>query len=1264
MAGLPVLLLMLFSVFFLNSQWGLQWTFNKISSQLPESTTLRGVAGKLLGPIYIDAIQVDESAYQISMEKVELDPGVLALIRGVLHLERLHVEKIRIITSPVDRASEDAALAGVPANRGIDKLQNISLPVGLKLDQVLIDNLNMRSPGETAVVLKQVALAAESTKQTLRIHKLALTADEWRANVSGTVELEKNLHHDVSITWSTLEEHSYNLTANASIKGDMNHSSVEAGLSGMAEAKFTGVVKDVINNASWKAAVNIVNVDFSAFGIEEKISQLNGELHSSGNIDNFSVAGVLNKMIPGVGTLKTELNLDKTLSNLALNTIKIHSTAGDDEPVLLAISGGITLDPENTLEFNKDSVKHVALNATWKNLGWPVNTGKTIKSTAGELVLNGELERLHYTLRGQLQGKHVPHAVIDSTGTSSLHGMQIARFEAAILDGKLSGKGEYSWLPEQRWRLDLTAKGVNPGMKWKKYPGKFDVDLLSAGNYQNGEYSNKLELTNLTGTFKGHTLTAIANVDLQPQTIKIKELLVKSASSEINIRGNYGAETDLRADISIEELGRFFPETTGKLKVNGKISGRKDKPQVKFKLHAGSIQYKTISAGKLVARIDADMSDAGPSTAEINMHDINTPGGHLDTVQLNIDGLVKEHKLGLYLVSDELNAELQVRSGIRGDVLEGSIINSYIQQNNLGRWVLNNRAKFTIEDKKIVMDAACWSKDQSGLCIASSVSEGNQSVLLELKDFQMAVLNAFFDEDIQLQGEVNGKAAMEIIESKDDEAIKFQAGLDFSPGVSRFVDNEGIEQAFPHKGGRLDVVLDKQGATGSLLWLVNEKGSIKIALTLPRWQPGETRTDQDVTGSIDLDIADISFLQNFVKNIGKTAGVARGKIKVGGSVNKPAITGQVKLENAYLDVPQLGIALQDVNVAAESKKGNIILISGKTKSGGGDLEVDGKIEIEQGGEELDQKNKALLKAEISLTGNNFEVVNLSEANVFVSPDIQLYIDDDRADIQGVIHIPRARINPKDVSGTVQASDDVVIVGQEVNNADKQNLKIYSSVRFEAGSDVRFTGYGIDAFLEGRVVAFADPDKETSGYGEIKIRKGKYTAYREELDLEAGKLDFRGNLLTNPNLSVRAVKKLQGITAGVNVTGTLASPVLTLFSEPAKKEEDILSYLILGVPANEASSEGGKALLYANVLKKLKERHELGLDEIRLDTSDTGEETSLVIGKYFTPRLYVNYSVVSGAVNVLMLRYKIGSKWLLQSETGENKSADFLYTYEH
>ncbi|MDH3387670.1 MAG: translocation/assembly module TamB domain-containing protein, partial [Gammaproteobacteria bacterium] len=60
----------------------------------------------------------------------------------------------------------------------------------------------------------------------------------------------------------------------------------------------------------------------------------------------------------------------------------------------------------------------------------------------------------------------------------------------------------------------------------------------------------------------------------------------------------------------------------------------------------------------------------------------------------------------------------------------------------------------------------------------------------------------------------------------------------------------------------------------------------------------------------------------------------------------------------------------------------------------------------------------------------------------------------------------------------------------------------------------------------------------------------------------------------------------------------------------------------------------------------------------------GDQASLVVGRYLSPRLYVSYGVgLIESINTLNLRYQITEKWQLEAESGEHQGADFLYTIE-
>ena len=72
----------------------------------------------------------------------------------------------------------------------------------------------------------------------------------------------------------------------------------------------------------------------------------------------------------------------------------------------------------------------------------------------------------------------------------------------------------------------------------------------------------------------------------------------------------------------------------------------------------------------------------------------------------------------------------------------------------------------------------------------------------------------------------------------------------------------------------------------------------------------------------------------------------------------------------------------------------------------------------------------------------------------------------------------------------------------------------------------------------------------------------------------------------------------------------------------------------------------------------------GVDEVRVESNDTGDEASLVIGSYLSPKLYVSYGVgLMDTLNSINLRYQLSNRWQLDVESGEFTGADVLYTIE-
>jgi translocation and assembly module TamB len=77
---------------------------------------------------------------------------------------------------------------------------------------------------------------------------------------------------------------------------------------------------------------------------------------------------------------------------------------------------------------------------------------------------------------------------------------------------------------------------------------------------------------------------------------------------------------------------------------------------------------------------------------------------------------------------------------------------------------------------------------------------------------------------------------------------------------------------------------------------------------------------------------------------------------------------------------------------------------------------------------------------------------------------------------------------------------------------------------------------------------------------------------------------------------------------------------------------------------------------------------VGIPDVSLE-SDTTNDTSLVLGRYLSPRLYVSYGIsLTEQLNTLKLRYTLGDHWTVKTEVGQGVNGqvsgiDLVYTID-
>jgi translocation and assembly module TamB len=158
--------------------------------------------------------------------------------------------------------------------------------------------------------------------------------------------------------------------------------------------------------------------------------------------------------------------------------------------------------------------------------------------------------------------------------------------------------------------------------------------------------------------------------------------------------------------------------------------------------------------------------------------------------------------------------------------------------------------------------------------------------------------------------------------------------------------------------------------------------------------------------------------------------------------------------------------------------------------------------------------------------------------------------------------------------------------------------------------------------------------------------------------------YFGGPIDNPGIQVTAKKEFPDVTAFVNVRGTLLQPRLSFSSTPPLPQSHIVSLILAGGSLESAQTRGaaGNVALGQGVAMLAQQYGSVvGIQEAGIE-SDINSETSLVLGRYLNPRLYVSYGIsLTEQLNTFKLRYTLGDHWTIKAELGQAQGADLVYT---
>ncbi|HEY3571696.1 MAG TPA: translocation/assembly module TamB domain-containing protein [Thermoanaerobaculia bacterium] len=987
-----------------------------------------------------------------------------------------------------------------------------------------------------------------------------------------------------------------------------------------------------------------------------------------GRLSDFTsegrVSGVYSNLAAGV----VDYRVIRKGNDFAIERANVRT----DQGALLNARGKVSLAKNAPMD----------VQATWKGLAYPLQGGApVVVSQAGSGHVTGTLSDYQLAVDAQLAGPSIPPGHWVLAGRGNQERMDVRSLRGDVLSGQLAAAGTVAWKPQLAWKITANGDGLDPAglAQTQQWPGRITFAAASEGSLRNGAPYGRVDLNQVSGQLRGNPLAGTAHLEMAGDRYRLPGLDLRSGTAEVTASGAFTkTAADLDWKLAAPNLAEAVPNTGGAVNAQGHLAGPWKAPRVTAQGSATSLVYQTYSAGNVNLQADVDLGANGPLALNLKAANVGMNGRKYDTVTLTSTGTRSAHSIALAVRQSTGGLDLALAGGLRGATTStgtwtGEIRRLDLRDPQTGNWSLAGPAGLTAGSTQAALKGFCWTSGNARLCADGQwVKNGPWSANGTVAQVPFSLLKPFLPPDMQITGAVGGTFA-----GTGSPAGVVTANVDLHPGPGeiRYPTKSGETAQVRFDQGTVRVVAGADGLTGHADLAFINTGVVRADLRLPQYNKiGAPLQSQTINGRIVANFSNLGLVEAFVPDLDNVRGTLSSDLTLGGTVARPAANGQVLLQQAQADVPQYNLQIRQVSLTAKSAGTGPIQVQGSARSGNGTVTLAGGLALDG------------TPSKLTLEGKNFVASNTAQLKVLVSPRLQVAMNGLRTDVTGDVTIPELTVDQengkKGRKAAIQVSKDVIIVpaASPTVTTPAPSRQLYARVRAILGDKVSIKAQGFSGGLTGSLLVIERPQKPVTAVGELEVQNGVYKSYGQDLTLERGRIIFAGGPLDNPGLDLRAYRKASdGTIAGINVTGTLKAPQATLYSDPPMDESDALAYLLLGHPLGQSNAQEGDMLANAAtslglkggnlVAKKIAAR--FGLEEAKFETTGGIQGASLVVGKYLTPRLYVNYGIgLFQPVNTFTIRYLFSRQWSLQAQQGAAVSGqgqatgvDVLYTVE-
>lgn len=1209
-ASLLLLVPVLAFAWLLCSAGGRDWAMARLAAALPQELRWERLDGRLADTLQLRGLAVAGEDWRFSAALVELHWQPLALLRN-----RLGFASVRIVDGELHLPAQPASPAG---DLWPSQAPTLPLPVAVHIDTLQLAGLRIHASPESSWELGELRAMLALQHQGLGLQGLDARGDFGR--------LEGRLHYwpaaaqqlAADLRWTPAEPGAKPLHLSADGDAEAIRLEVDGALPEPLRLDLQG--HRTGTDWQWQGQAKSAGLHLATFGIDDP-ALWRFDLAASAAAGRIDLAGELERDGFRLELQPSQLQLQGR--QIALAPLDLTLPWGR-----LAVQGAVdTGDPQ--LAF--------ALTGEAPALEWRGSdpTDAPIRSEA-RVQLAGN--RGQWQLEGEASLQRPEgQAMLVFAGSGGSAGLQLPSIRLQTPGGWLQAAVGIDWSEALAIELEGRLQEVDPGFLLPDWPGRLQGRVQARAQRQaDGHWQGTFDLPALRGQLRQRPLQAEAHWQgAWPGGEGQLDLRLGASRVQAKARLGDSPEWSLRAlPLQLDDL---WPEAGGRLR--GEASQRPD--GLRVDLTGENLRWAEATLAQLHLRGHLPAGTEGE--LQLQGTGLAAPGLMDAGLSLRYRGDRNRGALAASLHAPE-GPQLQLESRILGD--RGELQSLLLQLPRSPNWALRAPATWQLQDGQLQLPSACLLADGGG---EACLSLAPQRLRLELAALPLALLQPWLPEEPALtaRGEVGGWVEA----SRRGGPWQGEAQLRSGQGVLHLA--EPPQRALlAYRDWQAEVRFDAGGLRLRSQAQLDREGRLHAELALP-WD-----SDAPWQGRLELAVNALDWLELLSPDIAAPRGRLQGELQLAGSRAAPQFGGQLALVEAALELPALGLQLQDGRLQMLAEADGRLRLAGGLQSGDGRLRIDGHWPAsELGGLQL------------QLTGQRVRLADTPELQLTADPDLDLQLHGDRLRLRGSLDVGEARIDLERLDGAVAASPDVIVRGDDAADAGpawRRDLDL----RLRLGDAVRLRGFGLDGHLRGELRLREGDGRPPRGSGRLEV-SGHYRAYGQSLEIARGQLRYADGPLDDPALDLRVQRKVNEVEVGLEVRGRASSPRSRLVASPPMDNSEALAWLLLGRPlagTSRAQAEQlGSAAQALNAGGSLLARSigaRLGLDEAGVEESRSLGGSVLQVGKYLTPRLFIGYGVsLIGAGQVVTLKYALPRGFALTIESGRENSASVQWEHE-